>query len=51
MKTAEESVDIMIRSSRQIISDLIGYGVRIYAKGRRTDLYQGGRTFPAPDFI
>ena len=28
MRTTKESVDIMIRSSRDVINDLVGYGVR-----------------------
>ncbi len=30
----KESVDIMIRSSRDVINDLVGYGVR-FEKGKR----------------
>ena len=38
----KESVDIMIRNSRDIINDLVKYGVEFEKKGRRICLYKRG---------
>mgnify|MGYP000750796397 CR=1 FL=1 len=48
----KESVDIMIRSSRDVINDLLNFGVRFAKKsGWKHCLYQGGSSFPAEDLL
>lgn len=47
----KESVDIMIRSSRDVINDLLNFGVRLQKSGWKPCLYQGGSSFPAEDLL
>ena len=48
----KESVDIMIRSSRDVINDLLNFGVRFAKKsGWKPCLYQGGSSFPVEDLL
>lgn len=47
----KESVDIMIRSSRDVINDLLNFGVRFAKSGWKPCLYQGGSSFPAEDLL
>ena len=48
----KESVDIMIRSSRDVINDLLNFWCPFCKKsGWKPCLYQGGSSFPAEDLL
>ena len=47
----KESVDIMIRSSREVIDDLISFGVEFEKQDGKAGLHQRGSTFETQDSL